>query len=174
MPRTANRMRNIESRCAGGAGIRGFTYIGLLIVVALIGVGLAAVGQVSHTSLQREKERELLFVGNEFKKAITRYYDSTPGAEKRFPKSLDDLLLDRRYPVVRRYLRRIYADPMTGSPQWGYVKGPGDTIMGVHSLSAQAPYKKANFPGEYTHFENAKSHADWRFAYTGASQRGER
>lgn len=167
-------MRNIESRCTGGADIRGFTYIGLLIVVALIGVGLAAAGQVSHTSLQREKERELLFVGNEFKKAITQYYDGTPEVEKRFPKSLDDLLLDRRYPVVRRYLRRIYADPMTGSPEWGYVKGPGDTIMGVYSLSVQAPYKTANFPGEYMHFEKAKSYADWRFAYSETSRRGER
>jgi type II secretory pathway pseudopilin PulG len=167
-------MQNTEKKCAGDPGIRGFTYIGLLIAVALIGVGLAAVGQVSHTSLQREKERELLFIGNEFKKAITRYYDSTPGAEKHFPESLDDLLLDRRYPVVRRYLRRIYVDPMTGSPEWGYVKGPGDTIMGVHSLSVQAPYKTANFPGEYTHFEKAKSYADWRFVHAETGRQGKR
>lgn len=166
-------MLNIERGCAGSAGTRGFTYIGLLIVVALIGMGLAVAGQVSHTSLQREKERELLFVGNEFKKAITQYHDSTPGAEKRFPKSLDDLLLDRRFPVVRRHLRRIYADPMTGKPEWGYVKGPGDTIMGIYSLSVQAPYKAANFPGEYMHFEKAKSYADWRFAHSEASRRSE-
>ena len=41
---------------------RGFTYIGLLIFIALLGIGLAMTGQIWHTSVQREKEAELLFV----------------------------------------------------------------------------------------------------------------
>ena len=48
----------------------GFTYVGLLIAVAVLGVGLAAVGQVWSTAAAREKERELLFVGNQYRAAI--------------------------------------------------------------------------------------------------------
>ena len=144
----------------------GFTYVGLLVAVALVGVGLAVTGDVWRTTVQREKERELLFIGDEFRRAIVQYYDSTPGAGKQFPKSFDELLRDPRYPTIRRYLRKVYRDPMTGKREWGIVKGPGDTIMGVHSLAKGAPVKRANFPAEYAYFEKAESYVDWRFVYS--------
>jgi len=143
--------------------------VGLLVVVALIGVGLAMTGEAWRTTAQREKERELLFVGDQFRKAITQYYDGTPGGVKQFPNSLNDLLKDPRYPTTRRHLRKVYRDPMTGKREWGIVKGPGDTIMGVYSLSRQAPMKRANFPPDYTSFERAESYAAWRFAYSEAN-----
>lgn len=145
---------------------RGFTYVGLLIAVALIGVGLAVTGEVWRTTAQREKERELLFTGDEFRRAITQYYDGTPSAAKQFPMKLEDLLRDTRYPTTRRYLRKIYRDPMTGKREWGIVRGPGDSIMGVYSLSPRPPMKRANFPPEYAAFERAESYAAWRFVYS--------
>jgi type II secretory pathway pseudopilin PulG len=144
----------------------GFTYAGILIAVALVGVSLAVTGEVWQTTVQRERERELLFVGDEFRRAITQYYESTPGTGKQFPKSLDDLVRDNRYPTTRRYLRKVYADPMTGQREWGLVKGPGDGIMGVHSLSKKMPLKRANFPPEYASFDRAESYAAWLFAYS--------
>ncbi|MGH7340588.1 MAG: type II secretion system protein [Candidatus Rokuibacteriota bacterium] len=147
----------------------GFTYAGVLIAVALVGVSLAVTGDLWQTTVQREKERELLFVGDEFRRAITQYYESTPGTGKQFPKSLEDLVRDSRYPTTRRYLRKVYADPMTGKREWGFVKGPGDGIMGVYSLSRQSPIKRANFPLEYHSFNGAESFAAWQFAYTGAA-----
>lgn len=144
---------------------RGYTYLGVLIAVALAGVALVGTAQLWSTASRREKEAELLFIGDEFRRAIAMYYDSSPGA-KQFPKSLEELLQDKRYPVVRRYLRRNYADPMTGRPDWGIVKGPGDTIMGVYSTSAREPLKRANFPPDYSAFERAERYSDWRFAYS--------
>jgi type II secretory pathway pseudopilin PulG len=149
-------------------GARGFTYIGLLVVVFLVGLGLAATGEAWRTTVQREKERELLFVGDQFRKAIAQYYDGTPGGARQFPASLEDLLKDARYPVTRRYLRKIYRDPLTGTREWGIVRGPGETVMGVYSLSRQTPMKRANFPQEYASFEQAESYAAWRFAYSDA------
>lgn len=147
--------------------VGGFTYVGLLFAVAMFGVALAAVGNVWSTTLQRERERELLFAGDAFRRAITDYYENTPGGgAKQFPKSFDDLLLDHRFPTVRRHLRRIYADPFTGRSEWGIVKGPGDTIMGVYSLSSRTVLKKSNFPEGYEIFEGKAAHADWQFAYS--------
>ena len=146
---------------------RGFTYIGMLVVVFLVGLGLAATGEAWRTTVQREKERELLFVGDQFRRAITQYYEGTPGGVKQFPNSLEDLLKDNRYPTTRRYLRKVYRDPLTGKREWGIVRGPGESIMGVYSLARQAPMKRANFPPDYASIERAESYTAWRFAYSG-------
>src|ERR1700730_5398969 len=89
----------------------GFTYIGLLIAVVVMGLALSAVGTVWRTQAQREREQELLFIGREFRTAIASYYGS--GAHQ-YPQSIDDLLEDKRWPEPRHHLRRLYVDPMTG------------------------------------------------------------
>src|SRR5262249_9242669 len=101
-----------------GSRARGFTYLAMLAAVAVIGIGLAAAGEVWSQARQREREQELLFAGNQFRQAIALYERRTPGGARRYPEKLADLLLDKRYPVVQRYLRRIYADPMTGKAEW--------------------------------------------------------
>lgn len=143
----------------------GFTYIGLLIFIALMGIALAGTGMVWHTQVRHEKERELLFVGDQFRRAIGQYYERSPGGDKRFPQSLNDLLLDKRYVATQRYLRRVYPDPITGKAEWGFVKGPEDRIVGVYSLSEDAPFKRAGFPANYEDFEGKEHYRDWRFIY---------
>ncbi|MEI6719586.1 MAG: type II secretion system protein [Betaproteobacteria bacterium] len=93
-----------------------------------------------HTAVRRSQEAQLIFIGQEFKAAIKSFYDATPGAAKQLPKSLEDLLLDTRFPTVRRHLRRLYVDPLTGRAQWGLVATPAG-ISGVYSLSQMEPFK---------------------------------
>lgn len=143
----------------------GFTYLALLIAVALIGIGLAAGSEVWSQSRQREKEQELLFIGEQFRGAIALYYERTPGAVKRYPQKLQDLLEDKRYVSLQRYLRKLYADPLTGKPDWGVVPAPGGGIMGVYSKSHDRPLKTANFPEHYAAFEGARRYSQWRFIY---------
>jgi type II secretory pathway pseudopilin PulG len=148
----------------------GFSYIGLLIFIALIGIALAGTGMVTRTESQREKERELLFVGSQFRHAIELYYERSPGGAKQFPQALEDLLIDKRYPATQRYLRRIYPDPMSGKLEWGLVKGPEDRIIGVYSMSEQAPRKRFDFPLVYRDFENKDHYKEWRFVYIPQAQ----
>jgi type II secretory pathway pseudopilin PulG len=126
---------------SAGRREQGFTLAGALIVTALLGAGMAAYGEIASHAAQREKERELLFVGHQFRQAIGAYYERTPGAVKRFPQKLDDLLQDKRHPMPQRHLRRLYADPMTGKREWGVVSAPEGGIMGVYSLSEAKPIK---------------------------------
>jgi type II secretory pathway pseudopilin PulG len=142
---------------------RGFTYVGVLVLVAVMGIGLAASGQVWHTLQKREKERELLFIGQQFRLALDRYAKHTPGQTRRAPLRLEELLQDPRYPQVQRYLRKIYLDPMTGSAEWGLVTGPGGEIYGVHSRSREEPLKKTNFSLADRQFEGAMKYSDWVF-----------
>jgi type II secretory pathway pseudopilin PulG len=143
----------------------GFTYITMLIAVTLIGVGLAAGSEVWSQSRQREKEQELLFIGEQFRRAIGLYYERTPGAVKRYPEKLQDLLEDKRYVTRQRYLRRLYVDPMTGKPHWGVVAAPDGGVMGVYSLSTDKPLKSANFSQDLMTFEGAQHYSQWRFIY---------
>ncbi len=151
---------------------RGFTYVGLLLAVALLGAGLAATGSLWSIHAQREREAELLFAGDQIRAAIKRYYEEVPlGQQHRFPQRLDELLLDRRWPTVRRHLRRVYLDPMTGS-DWVLVPAPGGGILGVHSRSTAAPLKRQGFGRLDTAFEDAAQLSDWRFVYRVAEEDG--
>src|SRR5689334_18277728 len=123
---------------------RGFTYLGMLVIVALMGFGLAAFGELYSHAAQRERERELLFVGNQFRDAIASYYNKSPGA-KVYPKKLEDLVEDTRFPMPLRHLRRVYRDPMTGTADWALVEAPGGGFMGVHSVSEETPIKSGDF-----------------------------
>ena len=147
------------------ASQRGFTYIGLLIFIAILGIGLAASGVVFHQQSQREKEKELLFAGDEIRHAIAQYYEKSPGGNKHFPQALEDLLLDQRYLAMQRYLRRVYRDPMIGSKEWELLRAPDGGIIGVHSSSKEKPLKMDNFPAGYEAFKDGESYVDWKFAY---------
>jgi type II secretory pathway pseudopilin PulG len=145
----------------------GFTYVGLLILVAIMGVTLAAIGTFWHIAQQRAKEQQLLFIGNQFSQAINAYYQNAPAGVHQYPKRLEDLLLDTRQPVTARYLRKIFTDPFTSTTQWGLIKGADGGIVGVHSLSNAAPLKQAGFGKGAETFADKTHLSDWRFIYSG-------
>ena len=141
---------------SSGSGQRGFTYLAALLLVAVSGAALAAGAELWSHARQREKEAELLWIGNQFKQAIGLYYHRSPGSVKRYPQKLEDLLEDRRHLNTARYLRKIYTDPLTGKAEWGVIPAPGGGIAGVYSLSAARPIRQV---------DGAHSYADWRFTY---------
>ena len=146
----------------------GFTYVSLLLIVAAMGAGFAAFGELASSAAKREKELELLFVGDAYRHAIGQYYESSPAGHKVYPKSLEQLLKDERFAFNRRYLRRLYRDPVTGK-DLATVESPEGGIMGVRSASEAPPAKTANFPAGYETFEGAQRYADWQFVYTPAA-----
>lgn len=140
----------------------------LLIVIATLGAALAVTGSFWHTVQQRAKERELLFIGNQYRRAIQQYYETSPGG--RYPPTLEALLLDERSPAIRRFLRRPFRDPLTNSPEWGLVTAPQGGIMGVYSLAAGTPIKQANFPAVLNWEAGLPSYAEWKFVYVPAQR----
>jgi type II secretory pathway pseudopilin PulG len=143
-----------------------FTYITALIFVMVIGITLTTGSAYWSTIMKREKEKELLFRGDQICRAIEGYYNSAPGGgSKIYPASLKDLLKDSRYLATKRYLRKIFKDPMTKDGQWGLIQAPGGKIKGVYSLSKDHPLKTADFKKDYAVFEKAGIYSDWRFVY---------
>lgn len=144
---------------------RGYTYLGLLLAIVMLGMSLAGAGTIWSTERQRERERELLHIGDKFRVAIGQYYNQTPGAIKQFPPNLEAMLRDDRYPVPRRYLREIYADPFTSMRNWGIVEAPSGGIMGVYSLSYQRTFKRANFRARDVYLKDKTYTGEWMFVY---------
>lgn len=143
----------------------GFTYLAALFMVAVLGAILASIGMLWSTAQQREKERELLFIGNQFRSAIGQYYEKSPGSLKKFPVTLDDLLKDERQLATQRYLRKIYVDPMTKTNKWGLVQAPAGGIMGVYSLSEELPFKQDNFRERDRALAGKTRYSEWQFVY---------
>ena len=143
----------------------GFTYIGLLLAIAMIGISMAVAAELWQTTAQREKEAELLFIGHQFRDAIEKYYKSDRGSGG-FPEKLEDLLQDPNVDDPTRYLRKIYRDPMTGSQQWGLVRDEDSgEIRGVFSLSTGQPIKRSGFDKADVGFTDKLSYAEWKFIY---------
>lgn len=146
------------------SGQSGFSLLALLFLIAGLGVAMAALGTMWHTASQREKEQELLFIGNQYRQAIESFWNRSPG-DRRLPRSLDELLIDPRFPNTVRHLRRIYPDPMTGKSEWGLVKEADGGISGVYSLSGKMPFKRAGFAAANEAFQDAGSYRDWLFRF---------
>lgn len=154
----------------------GFTYVGLIVLVTIIGLVGAATLKADALLRRAAAEEELLEIGAAFSAALTSYAEATPRGQPPQPPSLEELLRDPRFPGVRRHLRKIFVDPITGKAEWGIVwlsKGSGidgaggSGVVAVYSLSQARPLKQANFDARFQNLENREHLADWKFAASG-------
>lgn len=142
---------------------RGFSYLALLILVAVLGMAAANSVQVGALLQRRFAEEQLLFVGAEFERAFNSYAVATPPGRSPYPRALDELLRDQRFPGLRRHLRQIYADPITGREEWGLLTSPDGGIAGVHSLSPLQPIKQSGFDGGWERLASRSQYREWPF-----------
>jgi type II secretory pathway pseudopilin PulG len=148
---------------------RGFAMAGLLVGIALLSLGLSVAMPTWKTLIQREKEEELIWRGQQYDRAIQLYRkkNAAPGAP-----SLDHL-------VQGRFLRKKYKDPITGgdfevvgvgqapraagvgqTPRAAGVRQPqrgfGQLIGGVRSKSTARSFRVLDGRSTYN---------EWQFTY---------
>lgn len=153
---------------SGYCSQNGYTYFGMLFAVMLIGLALSCASLVWQIQRQREQERELIFIGQQYIDAIASYYHAAPGGVKKYPRSLTDLLRDKRYLTVKRHLRKPWQDPFTHSNTWGLVRTQQGGIAGVYSLAPGRPVKQAGFGTLDTLLAGKSSYREWKFVYIAA------
>lgn len=152
---------------------RGFTYASVVILVMVIGLVGAASLRLGVTLQRAVAERALLDIGMEYSSALASYAAATPAGQPNYPNSFQELLKDPRFPQLRRHLRKVYVDPMTGTAEWGIVKAnENGGILAIYSLSKATPIKIANFPQRFAAFEGKTSLADWKFSGEGVEALG--
>lgn len=157
------KIRNQKFEIRKGSG---FTYVALLAAIVILGISMGAAGKYWSFVMQREKEEELLFRGEQYRLAIERYYRALPGRNA-YPPSIEELLKDSRTPTAKRHLRQAYRDPITGE-DFEVVRDQTklNRITGVYSKSDKEPLKKSGFPEQYQEFENKMAYNEWKFVYT--------
>jgi type II secretory pathway pseudopilin PulG len=142
----------------------GFTLLAVLFAMLLVALGSQSVMTYLSEEARRASEAQLLQIGNMYVQAIGSYYQASPGVVKQWPRSLNQLTLDPRFVTIKRHIRQVYADPMSGSQEWGIVASPEGGIAGVYSLSTAQPLQTAgatvgSIPTDATQY------SDWRFVY---------
>lgn len=151
----------------GNRRIDGYTYVMLLAALAVFGIGLAALGETWSNLMRREREEELLRIGEAYARAIEQYYLRSPGSARHYPAELTNLVEDRRFVGVVRHLRQMYADPITRGP-FIVERAADGGIMGVYSPSNAEPLRRTGYPLKSGLLVWGNRYRDWRFEY-GAS-----
>ncbi|WP_124327301.1 type IV pilus modification PilV family protein [Desulfonema ishimotonii] len=145
----------------GRPGQGGFTYLTVMIMVVVAGIALNGAARYWQTTMKRAREAELLFRGDRIARGLFAW--KKDGGT--YPRRLEVLLKDPRVPGIRRYLRKIYPDPMTPDGEWGLITDQAGGIRGVFSKSGERPLKIGNFPPAYATFTGAQKYSAWRFVY---------
>ena len=143
------------------SGQDGFTYLGVLFLIMVMGMGLASAGELWATAARRDREHQLLWVGTQYAQALRSYYRSSPGLAQ-YPKELADLLEDQRFPEAKHHLRQLYPDPI-GQGEWVLQRGFDGRITGLNSPSTELPLKQADFPTQWSDFDGMQRYSDWQF-----------
>ena len=89
---------------------KGYTLVALIVAVAVVSVLMAAAVPIWSHVMKREKEKELLFRGNQYIEAIDRFYRKFG----RLPLKLEEL-------HKTKCIRRLYPDPMTKDGKWELI-----------------------------------------------------
>lgn len=143
---------------------RGFSFVGVLIFVAVLGLLGSMTVKLAAVQHRRFAEQTLLETGVAFSQALRSYALATPVGQPDAPPSLRDLLRDPRFPGTVRHLRKIFVDPMTGSSDWGLERDADDgAILAVFSLSCGKPIKIAGFDARFPDFNGKPYYREWKF-----------
>ena len=118
---------------------RGFTYLWVLVAVAILGIGLVGASDVWQTTVRRQKLEQLDWAGRQYAQAIGSYVESSPGLAKSYPGTLADLVEDRRGAVLKRHLRQLYPNPLSADGQWEVIVGTDTFVHGVRVRLPWAP-----------------------------------
>ena len=91
------------------AGQRGAILLLLLVVIVTMGLAASMAGQSWRSTMQRAREAELLWRGQQYQQAIASYYTVKHGPQQMLPAKLEHLLRDPRFPGVVKHIRKLSA-----------------------------------------------------------------
>jgi type II secretory pathway pseudopilin PulG len=144
----------------------GFTLIAVLAAMVLLALGVSQVTTVVSQQAQREREAQLLQIGLAYQQAIGNYYENSPGTVKRWPRDVSDLMEDKRFVTLRRYLRKAYTDPVSSGQNWEFIRASDGGIQGVYSPSNLQPIRTAAIELPGLSLPAASQYSQWQFVYT--------
>ena len=127
----------------------GYVLLLVMMVATLLLISLTAAAPSIYVEGQREKEKELIFRGEQYARAIMLFHQQF----KRYPISVKELLHTNNM----SFLRHAYRDPMSRSGQWRFIHATGTGII-LDSKILGPPGKQNKSPlGSNTNSGNTAS-----------------
>jgi hypothetical protein len=99
----------------------GYILLIVMMMATLLLISLAAAAPSIYVEGQREKEKELIFRGEQYAMAIIRFHQQF----KRYPTSVKELLHTNNM----SFLRQAYPDPMTRSGKWRFIHATANGVI---------------------------------------------
>ncbi len=93
---------------------QGYVLLAVMLLVTLLLIALAIEAPRLAQQVKREREEELIHRGQEYSRAIKKFYIASGG---RYPTSLEQLENTNN----KRFLRKRYKDPVTGKDDWRII-----------------------------------------------------
>ncbi len=117
----------------------------LVVIIAIMSISMGVAVQTASFQMQREREAELIFRGEQFVEAI-RLYKQKYG---RYPMRLKEI-----YEAKPRVIRKKWKDPITDSENWGLVflgqeggqLGQQGRQLAGPGMSADGDRQRSNLP----------------------------
>ncbi|HUR22032.1 MAG TPA: hypothetical protein VMZ90_14550 [Vicinamibacterales bacterium] len=173
-----NRAAAPENRAGSGLDAGGFTMVVLLVVMAVMAIGTAALLPTWRQQAIRENEEELIFRGNQYARAVVLYARKN---NNMLPADIDVL-------YTGKFLRKKYKDPITQEPFGLLAAGqpPGSAGRGVlgngrasAAGSGRGQVVIGSIQGVYSTssdtsirvYQNQQRYIDWPFTFQTAQLR---
>src|SRR5437868_8321547 len=133
----------------------GYAILAILFLLVILTLALMAVAPNVARQIQRDREEEMIHRGQQYARAIRKFYKKTG----RYPNSVKDLLDTNHL----RFLRQEYKDPMTADGKWrllhvgeaqitptGFfgqaLQNVTNSSLGANATAAGAPNPQATAP----------------------------
>jgi hypothetical protein len=99
----------------------GYILLIVMMMATLLLISLAAAVPSIYVEGQREKEKELIFRGEQYSRAIILFHQKF----NRYPSSVKELLHTNNL----SFLRQAYPDPMTKSGKWRFIHATANGVI---------------------------------------------
>ena len=129
-PRTGRRRKDCSEA--------GYILLIVMMMATLLLISLAAALPSIYVEGQREKEKDLIFRGEQYARAIMLFHEQF----KRYPSSVKELLHTNNL----SFLRKAYPDPMTRAGKWRFIHATATGVI-LDSKILAPPGKQQNKPG---------------------------
>lgn len=117
---------------------KGFTFIALLVALLILSLATQIVLLLVSEQAKRDRIDTQMKIVDTYAAAITAYYNASPGTQKQYPEKLEDLLIDKRQLTTKRYLRKLYSDPLHVNSEivvWGLDRDSNGRITRIYSVA---------------------------------------
>jgi type II secretory pathway pseudopilin PulG len=123
-------MDSMEPRTRPGRSTEsGFTLAGVIVIMTIMMIVVAyTVPRMWSTVMKRERERQTIFVMQQYAKAITDFKLKNNGTYPTTPQQLKDA----RQPRMIRGIKGEYVDPLTGEVDWLVIPQAAAASLPAH------------------------------------------